>query len=29
MIKKGFKHQIGKNIEAYMNDMLVKNMTFE
>jgi hypothetical protein len=29
MINKVFKHQIGKNMEAYVDDMLVKSITFE
>jgi len=29
MVKKVFKHQIGRIMEAYMNDMLVKNITFK
>lgn len=29
MVKKVFKHQIGRIIEAYMDDMLFKNITFE
>jgi hypothetical protein len=29
MINKVFKHQIRRNMEAYVNDMLVKNVTFK
>jgi hypothetical protein len=29
MVKKVFKHQIRTNIKAYVDQMLVKNMTFE
>lgn len=29
MVNKVFKHQIGKNMKAYIDDMLVKSMTFE
>lgn len=29
MVNKVFKHQIRKNMEAYVDDMLVKRMTFE
>jgi len=29
MVNKVFKHQIGKNMEAYVDDMLVKSMTYE
>jgi len=29
MVNKVFKHKIRRNIKAYMDDMLVKNMTFE
>jgi len=28
MVNKVFKHQIGKNIETYMNDLLVKKHDF-
>jgi hypothetical protein len=29
MVKKVFKHQFGRIIEAYMDDMVVKNITFK
>ena len=29
MVNKVFKHQIGKNMKTYMNDLLVKSMTFK
>jgi hypothetical protein len=29
MVNKVFKHQIGKNMKTYMNDLLVKSITFK
>jgi hypothetical protein len=29
IVKKVFKNQIGRNMKAYVDDMLVKSMTFE
>ena len=29
MVNKVFKHQIGKNMKAYIDDMVVKSITFE
>lgn len=29
MVDKVFKHQLGRFMEGYVDDMLVKNMTFE
>lgn len=29
IVKKVFKNQIGRNMKAYVDDMLVKSMTFD
>lgn len=29
IVKKNFKNQIGRNMEAYVDDMLVKSVNFE